>query len=559
VNVCGNFTAASLQQITVNGILAFVNGTNFEALNVPLNGGTNLITAVIEDLTGNTNTSSINIIGLTNLDGSMNTPVQLQATPVAGFAPLQVVFQAQANVPGTIQQVSYDFTGNNIAGLATNNLNSITYTYATTGEFFPVVTIQTTAGLFSSIGGWNAVSLDPSNQPVQINVQAAATQTTLANVTDPVALKWDGANLWVLSGSSGTITEFATNGASIGSPLYIGASSSGFDMDAAGNVYVAVTASNQVWKFNPTNGAFQADTNFGTGGIIGLTNGVSGTTNGAFNAPFDVAVSPDGQTISVSDSGNNRIQQFSTNGSFIACFGTQGSAIGQFNTPEGLTYDSYGILYITDSGNNRIVMAQLTGVIGVTGTGGSALGQFSGPLNISVGKRGVYVADTGNNRIQKFDLPLAGLFSITPASIQYALSTNFNQPAAVAVVDTLTNEMFYVADTSNNLVVLCSVPVESPDTFQTIWNNMTTNVNAGDISGAMQYFYSVSADRYQQAFLAIGSDNLIPILNAVPTLTPDYIMSDTAEYYFEEEIAGQTVTFTVEFVRENGVWKIEQF
>jgi hypothetical protein len=33
----------------------------------------------------------------------MNDPVQLQATPVAGFAPLPVAFQVQANVPGTIQ------------------------------------------------------------------------------------------------------------------------------------------------------------------------------------------------------------------------------------------------------------------------------------------------------------------------------------------------------------------------------------------------------------------------------------------------------------------------
>ena len=41
---------------------------------------------------------------------------------------------------------------------------------------------------------------------------------------------------------------------------------------------------------------------------------------------------------------------------------------------------------------------------------GTALGQFSGPVNISVGKRGVYVADTGNNRIQKFDPAGPGAF-----------------------------------------------------------------------------------------------------------------------------------------------------
>ena len=232
VNVFGNFTAASLHQITVNDIVAFVNGTNFEALNVTLAGGANTITAVIEDLTGVTNAFSINVTGLTNSDGSMNSPVQLQATPVAGFAPLTVTFSVQANVPGTIQQVFYDFNGDDLADFATNNLDSFTYTYETNGEYFPVVTIQTDAGRFSSVGGWNAVALDPSNQPVQINVQAALTQTVfISNISDPVDLKWTGTNLFVLSGSSGTITEFDTNGSPVGTPFVIGAASSGFDVD----------------------------------------------------------------------------------------------------------------------------------------------------------------------------------------------------------------------------------------------------------------------------------------------------------------------------------------
>ena len=76
------------------------SGTNFEALNVPLAGGANNITAIIEDLTGGTNIASITIIGLTNADGSMNNPVQLQATPVAGFAPLPVTFSSSGQCAG---------------------------------------------------------------------------------------------------------------------------------------------------------------------------------------------------------------------------------------------------------------------------------------------------------------------------------------------------------------------------------------------------------------------------------------------------------------------------
>jgi DNA-binding beta-propeller fold protein YncE len=554
VNVSGNFTAASLKQITVNGILAFVDGTNFKALNVPLNANTNIITAIIENFTGVTNAASITVIGITNSDGSMNDPVQLQATPVAGFTPLPVTFSVQTNVPGTIQQVLYDFNGDGIADFVTNNLDSITYTYATNGEYFPVVTIQTRAGLFSSSGGWN--STNPNR--LQINVQGQIIQLSVINITDPVDIKWvSPGNLYVLSGSTATITELDTNGNTIRSLSGIGSSPSGLDVDAPGNVYVAVTGGNQVWKFNPTTSSFTADTNFGIGGFIGLTNGTSGTTNGVFNAPFDVAVTPDGQSISVSDSGNNRIQQFSTtNGTFIAAFGTNGSAVGQFNTPEGLTYDSVGTLYIVDSRNNRIALAESSLVLGVSGTNGTALGQFSAPVGISVGERGVYVADTGNNRIQCFN-PLAnGVYSFAPSDIRFGFSTNFNQPFSVAAVDNLTNEMFYVADTGNNRVVLCKLPTEDPTPP---WNNMTNHVATGDVSGAVSSFCSDTADAYRQSFLVIGTADLISDINQIGTLTPVFIKNDTAEYYFEKNIEGHTILFPVEFMKENGVWKIISF
>jgi len=563
MDVSGTFSAVSLKQITVNDVLAFVNGTNFEALNVPLAAGSNAITAVIEALTGETNISTISIVGITNSDGSMNAPVQLSATPVAGFSPLSVTFSVQTSVPGTLEQVLYDFNGDDIADFITNNLNSIAYTYATNGEYFPVATVQTDAGRFSSVGGWNAVALDPSNQPVQINVQTPATQTVFASIPDPVDLKWDGTNLYVLSGSGAKITEFNTNGSVVCCLTNLGTNPSGFDVDGAGNVYVAVTASNQVWKFFPTNSSFQADTNFGIGGRIGLTNGSSGTTNGAFNAPFDVAVTPDGGTISVSDSGNNRIQQFDANGNFTVSFGSSGSDVGQFNMPKGLTYDSAGTLYIVDSGNNRIVLAQDFGVVSVTGTSGTALAQLGGPVNISIGERGVYVADTGNNRIQGFS-PAAphSLFSIDSSTIRFAVSTNFDAPAAVAAVaavDSLTNELFYVADTANNRVVLCNGPAENSNTILAVWNSMMTHVGTGDIPGATSCFSVAASDKYRRAFLSVGTANTIAAISQIGELTPVYILDDRAEYYFRKTFGGQSITFPVEFDKEAGVWKILEF
>jgi hypothetical protein len=151
------------------------------------------------------------------------------------------------------------------------------------------------------------------------------------------------------------------------------------------------------------------------------------------------------------------------------------------------------------------------------------------------------------------------LFSIDSSTIRFAVSTNFSAPAAVAAVDSLTNELFYVADTGHNRVVLCNVPADSSDVILAVWNSMTNDVVNGYISGAMSYFSVASADNYKQTFLSVGIANTISAINQVGTLTPVYILDDRAEYYFQQVIAGQTITFPVEFDKENGVWKIMEF
>jgi sugar lactone lactonase YvrE len=393
--------------------------------------------------------------------------------------------------------------------------------------------------------------------PVQINVQPALTQTVFASITDPVALKWSGTNLYVLSGSGAAITKFNTNGSTVCTLSGLGVNPTGFDVDSAGNIFVAITSSNQIWKFIPTNSSYIADASFGLGGFIGDAGGSAGANTNQFNAPFDVAVSPDGGTISISDSGNNRIQQFDTSGNYLDSFGTNGTDAGQFNMPKGLAYDSVGMLYIIDSENSRITLAQDAFVEEVTGTNGTALGQFSGPINISSDERGVYVADTGNNRIQCFSPPVPhSLFNIGSSSIRFAVSTNLNQPAAVAAVDSLTNETFYVADTGNNRIVLYSIATDNPTP---VWTSMTSHVVSGDMNGALSYFSIASVDQYRQAFFSVGKANAISAMNQVGALIPVYVNADRAEYYFTNTVDGQTIGFPVEFDKENGVWKILEY
>jgi hypothetical protein len=195
-------------------------------------------------------------------------------------------------------------------------------------------------------------------------------------------------------------------------------------------------------------------------------------------------------------------------------------------------------------------------VLGVSGTNGIGPLQFIGPKNVGLNDRGVYVPDSGNNRIQCFNPLENGVYQFAQSDVRLLLSTNLNQPFAVAPVVNLTNELFYVADTGNKRVVLYSIPVSDPTPA---WSGMVARINASDISGTLSNFSGESISGYRQSFVSIGTNSLISDISQIGPLTPVFIKSDTAEYYFETEIEGHAILFTVDFIKENGVWKIMSF
>ena len=79
-----------------------------------------------------------------------------------------------------------------------------------------------------------------------------------------------------------------------------------------------------------------------------------GSNPGQISCPSSIII--DNNLLYVSEWGNNRISIFDTNGCFIHCFGKRGSGEGEFNRPRGITVDSLGNLYVSDYGNNRLVV-----------------------------------------------------------------------------------------------------------------------------------------------------------------------------------------------------------
>ena len=74
----------------------------------------------------------------------------------------------------------------------------------------------------------------------------------------------------------------------------------------------------------------------------------------------------------------------------------------EFNSPSGVALDSKDNLYVADTGNNRIQKIQPDGNITVIGNFGHGLGEFHQPSGIALdSKDNLYVADTENSRIQK--------------------------------------------------------------------------------------------------------------------------------------------------------------
>src|SRR4029079_17255226 len=112
-------------------------------------------------------------------------------------------------------------------------------------------------------------------------------------------------------------------------------------------------------------------------------------------------------------------QKFDSNGNFITKFGHNGTANGQFDSPNGIALDSSGNVYVADTDNDRIEIfspsnssINTKGIYNATnysflnkwGTQGKENVQFNKTYGIAVDNAGnIYVADTYNDRIQKFD------------------------------------------------------------------------------------------------------------------------------------------------------------
>lgn len=88
--------------------------------------------------------------------------------------------------------------------------------------------------------------------------------------------------------------------------------------------------------------------------------------------------------------------------------GSLGSSSTLLSLPTGVALDPMGNVYVADAGNSRIQFfpsGQTVGstMAGMSGISGSNASQFLSPYTVRLDSQlNLYVADTGNNRVQKF-------------------------------------------------------------------------------------------------------------------------------------------------------------
>ena len=174
----------------------------------------------------------------------------------------------------------------------------------------------------------------------------------------------------------------------------------GLFVDLYGNIYCSVHDSHIVIKR-----AFNDDANRTT---IIAGNGTNGSTANMLANPRGIWIDSD-LKLYVADYENDRIQVFSSgqmNATTLVGNGAPGTI--DLDGPTGVVLDGNGYIFITDTSNNRVIGSGPSGyrcIAGCSRLSGSAPDQLFRPRGLSFDSFGnLFVVDGRNERIQKFIL-----------------------------------------------------------------------------------------------------------------------------------------------------------
>jgi uncharacterized protein (TIGR03437 family) len=201
--------------------------------------------------------------------------------------------------------------------------------------------------------------------------------------------------------------------ANLNSPMGVAA-------DPAGNILIADTNNNRIRQVaaNGPIGTFAGtgETGFGADGALPLDTRVNQPQAVCLDHSNTVYISDTSNNRILRAPLNGVVKVAAGNGAFGAAGDGGLASLAELHYPSGCALDSAGNLFIADTGNNRIrkVTPFPGGITTVAGTGVPAFSgdegaataaSLSGPRGVAVDDNGnIFIADTGNNRIRLITL-----------------------------------------------------------------------------------------------------------------------------------------------------------
>jgi len=218
-------------------------------------------------------------------------------------------------------------------------------------------------------------------------------------------------------------------------------------------------------------------------------------------------------------------------------FNTGGVSARSMQQPGELAFDPQGNLYVADGGNHRVLVFQppfSTGmaasyVIGqpdftsnTANNGGLSAKSLYKPFGLAIDPQGnLYVADSDNNRVLGYDLPLSGDLSADRVFGQPDFSSNtanngglsassLNFPGGIAL-DPAGN--LFVTDSNNHRVLAYEAPLTGDRTADRVFGQpgFTTGApNFGGVSAASLYTpFGIDFDTFGNLFVSDAGNNRI--------------------------------------------------
>ena len=364
----------------------------------------------------------------------------------------------------------------------------------------------------SAVGGWSPTvhhTYDVTSRTLYLGDGRQRSSNSIVPVIATVAGSSTG-----FGGDGGPATA-----ASLRAP---GAVAAGAD----GSLYIADTDNHRIRWVDP-NGIITTVAGTGSSGYSGDG---GPATAARLSYPSGVALGVDG-SLYIADLFNHRVRRLGPDGiiTTVAGMGGSGGFSGDggpataagLNYPSGVALGADGGLYIADSGNNRIrrvgpdgIISTVAGSAGYGGDGGPATAAYlSKPLGVAVGADGLYIADRDNRRIRRVG-PDGIITTVAGSGFGgdgvLATAARLDEPAGVALG---ADGSLYIADRTESRIRRVG-----PDGIITTVAGITTNGFSGDggpATAARLNFYSFTPRLTYPIGVALGPNGDLYIADAI--------------------------------------------